>query len=78
MSTDSQVNIQAFEIAGGEPPYTVTVSPTLPSGLSVSNTGVISGQLGTAQTQRANIYVYGSRSAAESKNISIVLAIVRS
>lgn len=76
LSTDSQVNIQAFEITGGEPPYTVTVSPTLPSGLSVSNTGVISGQLGTAQTQEQTYTFTVQDQQQESKNISIVLAVV--
>ena len=76
LSTDSQVNIQAFEITGGEPPYTVTVSPTLPSGLSVSNAGVISGQLGTAQTQEQTYTFTVQDQQQESKNISIVLAVV--
>ncbi|MEB2694212.1 putative Ig domain-containing protein [Chlamydia suis] len=48
----------------------------LPSGLSVSNTGVISGQLGTAQTQEQTYTFTVQDQQQESKNISIVLAVV--
>ncbi|MBQ8499021.1 MAG: putative Ig domain-containing protein [Chlamydia sp.] len=76
LSTDSQVNIQAFGITGGEPPYEVTVSPALPSNLSVSNTGVILGRT-TATTIGEKEYTFTvTDQQKEQKNIKIQLSVV--
>lgn len=76
LSTDSHVNIHAFEITGGEPPYTVSVSPALPNGLTVDASGVISGRLGTGQIQEQEYVFTVQDQQRESKNISINLSVV--
>jgi uncharacterized protein (TIGR03437 family) len=62
-------------ITGGLPPYTVTSSPALPTGLAISNTGLITGTpTGTPGIYSLTISVMDSLGLTGSTNLSLELS----
>jgi hypothetical protein len=65
-----------LQIDGGTPPYTITTTGGLPSGINLSTSGVLTGSTSTVGTFSFSAKVVDSASPAESASATISLSVV--